>query len=193
MKASPPSSRVSAVRARARGGWAAAAAFLTRSMELTPDPGERARRALAAANARLQAGATDAAHAMLAIAAAGPLSDLDDARAQLLGAQISFASTRGREAPSLLLLAAKRFEPLDAAVARETYLDAFTAALFAGRLADGGGALDDVATAIIDAHWSDAGPAASRCLRVAPRRIRDARQETATPPGSRCSAGHSSR
>ena len=149
---------VSAVRARARGGWAAAAAFLTRSMELTPDPGERARRALAAADARLKAGAPDAAHAMLGIAEAGPLSDLDDARAQLLGAQISFASTRGREAPSLLLLAAKRFEPLNAAVARETYLDAFTAALFAGRLADGGGALDDVATAVIDAHWSEAGP-----------------------------------
>ena len=69
-----------AVRAQARGGWAAAAAFLTRSMELTPDPGRRARRALAAAHARLQAGATDAAHGMLAIAAAGPLSDLDDAR-----------------------------------------------------------------------------------------------------------------
>jgi DNA-binding CsgD family transcriptional regulator/tetratricopeptide (TPR) repeat protein len=148
---------ISAVRAQARGGWAAAAAFLARSMELTPDPGQRARRALAAANARLQAGATDAAHAMLAIAASGPLSDLDDARAQLLGAQISFASTRGREAPSLLLRAAKRFEPLDAAVARETYLDAFTAALFAGRLADGGGALDDVAQAIIDARWSDGG------------------------------------
>ena len=147
-----------AVRAQARGGWAAAAAFLTRSMELTPDPGRRARRALAAAHARLQAGATDAAHAMLAIAAAGPLSDLDDARAQLLGAQISFASTRGREAPSLLLLAAKRFEPLDAAVARETYLDAYTAALFAGRLADGGDALADVARAILDARWSDAGP-----------------------------------
>ena len=149
---------VSAARAQARGGWAAAAAFLARSMELTPDPAQRARRALAAAYARLQAGATDAAHAMLAVAAAGPLSDLDDARAQLLGAQISFASTRGREAPSLLLLAAKRFEPLDAAVARETYLDAFTAALFAGRLADGGGALVDVATAVIDAQWSEAGP-----------------------------------
>lgn len=147
----------SAVRAQARGGWAAAAAFLTRSMELTPDPRERARRALAAANARLQAGATDAAHAMLAIASAGPLSDLDDARAQLLAAEIAFASTRGRDAPSLLLRAAKRFEPLDADVARETYLDAFTAALFAGRLADGGGALDDVAHAIIDARWKDAG------------------------------------
>ncbi|MFF1634152.1 ATP-binding protein [Leifsonia sp. NPDC058248] len=148
---------VSAARAQARGGWAASAAFLTRSMELTPDPGERARRALAAADARLQAGATDAAHTMLAIASAGPLSDLDDARAQLLGAQLAFASTRGRGAPSLLLSAAKRFEPLDAAVARETYLDAFTAALFAGRLAGGGSALDDVASAILDAHWGDAG------------------------------------
>lgn len=148
---------IAAARAQARGGWTAAAAFLTRSMELTPDPGHRARRALAAANARLQAGFIDGAHAMLAIAEAGPLSDLDDARAQLLEAQISFASTRGREAPSLLLLAAKRFEALDAALARETYLDAFTASLFAGRLADGGGALDDVARAIIDAHWIDAG------------------------------------
>ncbi|GAA1446239.1 helix-turn-helix transcriptional regulator [Leifsonia poae] len=147
----------SAVRARARGGWAAAAAFLTRSMELTPEPAERARRALAAANARLQAGATDAAHTMLAIASAGPLGELDDARAQLLGAEISFASTRGREAPSLLLRAAKRFEALDATVARETYLDAFTAALFAGRLAGGGGALDDVADSIIDARWGDSG------------------------------------
>lgn len=148
---------LAAVRAQERGGWTAAAAFLVRSMELTPDPGQRARRALAAANARLQAGSTDGAHAMLAIAEAGPLSDLDDARAQLLDARITFASTRGRGAPSLLLRAAKRFETLDAAMARETYLDAFTAALFAGRLADGGGALDDVARAILDAHWADAG------------------------------------
>ncbi|WP_426515553.1 ATP-binding protein [Diaminobutyricibacter sp. McL0618] len=154
----------SAERAQARGGWSAAAAFLSRSMELTPDPGQRARRALAAANARLQAGNTDDAHAILAIAAAGPLSELDGARAQLLGAQLSFASTRGREAPSQLLLAAKRFESLDAAVARETYLDAFTAALFAGRLADGGAALDDVARAIIDARWGDAeGSVPSAC------------------------------
>ncbi|GAA1957759.1 helix-turn-helix transcriptional regulator [Microbacterium deminutum] len=148
---------IAAVRAQARGGWAAAAAFLTRSMELTADPGLRARRALATANARLQAGAADAARSMLAVATAGPLSDLDGARAELLGAQISFVSTRGRDAPALLLKAAKRFEPLDAAVARETYLDAFTAALFAGRLAGGGAALDDVARSIVDAHWSDTG------------------------------------
>lgn len=148
---------VSAERAQERGGWAAAAEFLTRAMELTPEPGLRARRALAAADARLQAGATDAAHAMLAIAKAGPLDEPDDARVELLGAQILFASTRGREAPAPLLRAAKRFESLDASIARETYLDAFTAALFAGRLADGRVSLADVAQAVIDARWVTAG------------------------------------
>lgn len=148
----------SADRARARGGWAAAASFLTRSMELTSDPSRRASRALAAADARTQAGATEAARAMLAIATAGPLSEPDGARAQLLGARLAFASTRGREAPALLLSAARRFETLDAATSRGLFLEAFTAALFAGRLADGGHALDEVATAIANAHRGDAGP-----------------------------------
>ncbi|MEY9952838.1 AAA family ATPase [Leifsonia sp. EB34] len=146
----------SADRARARGGWAATASFLTRSMELTPDPALRARRALAAADARTQVGAVDAARALLGNALAGPLDDLERARAQLLDARLSFASTRGREAPALLLDAAKRFEAIDPAVARDTYLEAFTAALFAGRLADGGAALDDVAHAVATARWSDA-------------------------------------
>lgn len=147
----------SADRARTRGGWAAAAAFLTRSMELTPDPGRRARRALGAASARMQSGDEDAARALLPVAAAGPLDELDDARAQLLAAQLSFASTRGRDAPALLLRAAKRFETLDPLVAGETYLDAFTAALFAGRLAGGGGALEDVANAVLTARWRQEG------------------------------------
>ena len=73
------------------------------------------------------------------MAQAGPLDELDRARAELLRAQITFAVTSGRDAPPLLLTAAKRLEPLDATLARETYLDAFSAALFAGRLADGGG------------------------------------------------------
>ncbi|KQR53669.1 hypothetical protein ASF88_02070 [Leifsonia sp. Leaf336] len=156
----------SADRARARGGWAAAGAFLTRSTELTVDPSCRARRALAAADARMQAGTVDAARAMLAIASAGPLSELDDARAQLLGARLAFAATRGREAPALLLSAAKRFETLDAGTSRDTYLEAFTAALFAGRLARGGHALDEVASAIGEAHWGDAGegPPSARSL-----------------------------
>ncbi|MCI0158852.1 AAA family ATPase [Leifsonia shinshuensis] len=135
-------------RARARGGWAAAASFLTRSTELTPDPAARAGRALDAADAWMQAGGLERARSLFALAKAGPLRDVDAARAQLIAARLAFASTRGREAPALLLEAASRFETLDPATARDTYLDAFTAALFAGRLADGGGALREVATAI---------------------------------------------
>ena len=70
------------------------------------------------------------------MAQAGPLDKLQQARAELLRAQIAFAVHRGRDAPPLLLAAAKRLEPLDATLARETYLDAFSAALFAGRLAE---------------------------------------------------------
>ena len=148
----------SAGRARARGGLAAGAAFHERAAELTPDPARRARRALAAAQSKHQAGAPDAAERLLAMAQAGPLDELDRALAQLLHAQISFASTRGRDAPPLLLEAAKRLEPLDATLARETYLDAFAAAFSADRLV-GDGDAREVAEAVLAADW---GPASSR-------------------------------
>ena len=125
----------SAGRARARGGLAAGAAFLERAAELTPDPKRRAQRALAAAQGKHQAGAPDAALRLLAMAEAGPLDELEQARAQLLHAQITFATTRGRDAPPLLLAAAKRLEPLDAVLAHATYLEAFAAAFVADRLA----------------------------------------------------------
>ncbi|MFD1523648.1 ATP-binding protein [Pseudonocardia yunnanensis] len=122
----------SAVRARARGGPAAAAAFLERSAELTQDPARRAERALAAAQAKHQAGAPDAARCLLSLAMAGPLDTLQRALADLLRAQIAFAVRRGGDAPPLLLNAAKQLEPLDARLARETHLDALSAAWFAG-------------------------------------------------------------
>ena len=142
----------SAGRARARGGLAAGAAFHARAAELTPDPAHRARRALVAAQAKYQAGAGDAALRLLAMAQAGPLDELEQARAQLLRAQITFAATRGRDAPPLLLEAAKRLEPLDATLARSTYLDAFAAAFSADRLVSGGDARD-VAAAVLAADW----------------------------------------
>ena len=148
----------SAGRAGARGGLAAGAAFRERAAELTPDPGRRARRALAAAECKHQAGAPDAAERLLAMAQAGLLDELDRAQAQLLHAQISFAATRGRDAPPLLLEAAKRLEPLDATLARSTYLDAFAAALSADRLVSGGDARE-VATAVLAADW---GPSPAR-------------------------------
>jgi DNA-binding CsgD family transcriptional regulator len=129
----------SAGRAQARGGFAAAAAFLERSAALTPSPRRRAERAVAAATAKYQAGALDAALGLLAAAEAGPPDQLRRARAYLLRGQIAFSSSRGSDAPLLLLRAARRFEPLDPRLARETYLDALAAATFAGRLALGGG------------------------------------------------------
>jgi DNA-binding CsgD family transcriptional regulator len=132
----------SAGRARSRGGLAAAAAFLERAVALTLDPGRRAERALEAAEAKHQAGAPDAALELLARAQVGPLDELRSARVALLRAQIAFAVRRGADAPPLLLEAAKRLEPLDAGLARETYLDALAAAMFAGRLTSGAGVLD---------------------------------------------------
>ncbi|HEY2435837.1 MAG TPA: LuxR C-terminal-related transcriptional regulator, partial [Solirubrobacteraceae bacterium] len=132
----------SAGRAQARGGLAAAAAFQERAAALTLEPARRAQRALAAARAKYQAGAPDAALRLVAIAESGPLDDLQRARVELLRGQIAFAVNRGNDAPPLLLKAAKSFEPLDGRLARETYLEALWAAIFAGRLASGGGVLE---------------------------------------------------
>ena len=143
----------SAGRAQARGGLAAAAAFLRRAAILTPELEPRARRALAAAQCSQEAGAPDGSLELLAMAEAGPLNELQRARAELLRAQIRFAVNRGRDAPPLLLAAAKRLETLDAKLSRETYLDAFSAALFAGRLAQGAD-VREVAEAVIAAKWA---------------------------------------
>jgi DNA-binding CsgD family transcriptional regulator len=134
-------------RAQARGGMAAAAAFFERSAELTPQPGRRAERTLAAAQAKHVAGAFDAALRLVAAAEAGPLDDFQRARVSLLRGQIAFASSRGNDAPPLLLTAARQLEPLDVRLARETYLEALSAAVFAGRLALGGGVREVAAAA----------------------------------------------
>jgi len=132
----------SAGRAQARGGLAAAAAFLERSVLLTVDPARYAERTLAAAQANLQAGAFDKAVELLASAEAGTLDEFASARVDLLRGQIAFASGLGSDAPPLLLKAAKRLEPLSLELARETYLSAWMAALFAGRFAGAGDLLE---------------------------------------------------
>jgi DNA-binding CsgD family transcriptional regulator len=133
-------------RAQARGGMAAAAAFLEESARLTADAARRAHRALAAARAKHLAGEHDAALSLLATAQAASSDELHAARTELLRAQIAFDSRHGSDTPPLLLEAARRLEPLDPGLARETYLDAFTAALLVGRLS-GGTPLKDVAEA----------------------------------------------
>src|SRR5215211_1546549 len=123
----------SAGRAQARGGLAAAAAFLHRSVVLSADPKQRVRRALAAAQASLHAGIFEGALELLALVEASTPNELQMAHVELLRGQIAFASSMGTTAPPLLLKAAQRLERLDPELARETYLDAWGAAMFAGR------------------------------------------------------------
>jgi DNA-binding CsgD family transcriptional regulator len=128
-----------AERAQARGGVAAAAAFLERATMLTLDPARRTDRALGAARANLQAGAFDRVRQLLSIAEAGASTDLQQARIDLIAADLAFVTNRGSDAPSLLLKAASRLESIDVNLSRATYLQAFSAAILAGHLALGGG------------------------------------------------------
>jgi DNA-binding CsgD family transcriptional regulator len=137
----------SAGRAKARGGLAAAAAFLQRAATLTLDPAQRAGRALAAAQAKTQAGEFDEARDLLAMAETGPLGGFQQAEADLVRARIAFVAHRGSEAAPLLLTAARRLEPIDVDLSRATYLDAVAAAIFAAGLAGPGGSVREVARA----------------------------------------------
>lgn len=145
----------SASRVRARGGITAAAAFLERASELTSDPARRCDRAIAAASAKADAGLLDAANDLLKTVEGGYLTDLQRARADLVRAQLAMITSHGNDAAPLMLNAARRLESIDARLARETYLDAMSAALFAGRLAPEGGSMLDV---------SEAASAATRVL-----------------------------
>ena len=119
----------SAGRAQARGGLPAAAAFLERSVALTADPARQADRALAAAQVSLQAGALGNALDLLAAVEAGPPDEFASARVDQLRAQVVFASGRTGDASDALLKAARRLEPFDLDLARETYLAAWGAAI----------------------------------------------------------------
>lgn len=133
---------VSADRAQSRGGIAAAAAFLERATVLTVDPQLRGARAIAAAQAKREAAAPDAAYALLAIAQAAPLTPLQRAQVARMRAQMDFVRSRAgvSDAPKVgdagaqLLGAARALDGLDDELARETYLEALTAAMYAGRL-----------------------------------------------------------
>ncbi|MEU9522780.1 AAA family ATPase [Streptomyces sp. NPDC048224] len=141
----------SAGRARARGGLSAAAAFLKEAATLTLDPTRRASRALDAAEATTQAGSFDTARDLLAMAEAGPLSARQLAQADTMRAQLAFNTSRGGEASTLLLKAAKQLESIDAGQSRATYLDALLAAIFAGRMAGAGGHVTEAARAAVTA------------------------------------------
>ncbi len=119
----------SAGRAQARGGLAAAAAFGERAALLTREP----------ARAKHDAGALDAALALLVAVEAGPHDALRTAEVELLRGQIAVEQRRSSDGARLLVSAARRLEPLNAARARETHLEALGAAMWAGDLDHPGG------------------------------------------------------
>jgi DNA-binding CsgD family transcriptional regulator len=137
----------SAGRAQARGGVAAAAAFLQRAVALTVDPRRRAERALAAAEASFQAGGFDTALGLVATEEAGALDEFQRARVDLLRGDVAFASGAVSDAPPLLLKAARRLEPVNLELARQTYLTAWSAASVAGELG-GSGVLPEICRAV---------------------------------------------
>lgn len=131
----------SADRARNRGGIAAAAAFLARATELTPDAAVRGARALDAAEVTRAAAELDEAGALLATAELAPLDDLQRARVARMRAQLAFSRGRGSgDAPALIesvqqfFSAARSLEPFDRSMAQETLLEAVSAAMYTGRL-----------------------------------------------------------
>ena len=144
----------SAGRAQARGGLAAAAAFLQRAIDLTLDPDKRTERALSAASAQVQAGAFDAARDLLSIVKALVPSDFQQARIELIEAELAFTTSRVGDAPTLLLKAARRLESIDPDLARSTYLQAMSAVFFSDAAIRG-----------------DVGPQIGRAAAAAPRSV----------------------
>ena len=151
----------SAGRAQARGGLSAVAAFLERAAALTPEPSHRAQRLLAAAGAKRDAGALDAALGLLAGVEAGLLDELGRARVDLLQGQIALEQRRGGDAGRLFLSAARRLEPLDPELARETYLEALAGAMSSDVEVAGGA--QAVAGAARAAPTGSARPGRSTC------------------------------
>ncbi len=171
---------VSAERARTRGGVAAAAAFLERAAELSPGPRQRSERILAAAGAKLDAGAPEAALRLLDSARDELLTPLQEALVGRLRARAAYALRRDRSAPRQLLRAAEALEPHDQFLARDTYLLALTAAVYAGRLGEPG-AVEEVATAILKTTEGDSSDRA-RDLILRAQALLSARGQAAALP-----------
>lgn len=124
----------SAGRAQARGGLAAAAAFLEQAALMTPDWRCRTARIVAAATAKRDAGDLDGALGQLVSADAWPLDERLAAEVAHLRGQIASDQRRGEDAAQLLLGAARSFEQLDPPRARTIYLEAIWASIWAGDL-----------------------------------------------------------
>ncbi len=151
-------------QAIARGCLATSGVYLKKAVALTLDPYLRATRAVAAAEGSIRAGALDVAAELLGVAEYGPLTELEQAHVDLARAQLSYVTNRSNEASGLLVKAAEKLEGTDPQLARSTYLDALSAAIFAGRLASPGGSVLDVALAAANAPKPTGHPSAPDLL-----------------------------
>jgi DNA-binding CsgD family transcriptional regulator/tetratricopeptide (TPR) repeat protein len=170
----------SAGRAQARGGVAAAAAFLQRAVGLTADPGRRTERALAAAELSFQAGELDTVQRLLAMAESSPLDGLQAARAALLRGHVAVVLSYGSDAALLLLKAARHLEAFDLELAREAYLTAYGSAMSAGHLGQGAVFLD-ICRAIEDLPPPQGAPDAKSLLLEGLARMHTDGRAVATP------------
>lgn len=170
----------SATRARTRGGAAAAAAFLERAAELTPDPHQRADRLIAAAEAKHDAGAPEAVLRLLDSSRDHPLTPRQDALTARLRARAAYALHRDSDGTRLLLDAARGLEKLDPVLARDTYTEALAAALYGGRLGDDD-AVKAVAEAILESTVNDSS-ARARDLILRGQALLAARGQAAAVP-----------
>ena len=125
----------SAARAQRRGGLAAQAAFLERAALLTPDPEHRAERLVAAARAKHDAGAVDAAEELLAAVEASALEPRQQAEVFRLRGRVCASRSAFDKAVDLFRRAVALMDPIDAVTAREIHLEA----LFAGKSSTEGG------------------------------------------------------
>ncbi|ACU38129.1 ATP-binding protein [Actinosynnema mirum] len=130
-----------ASRAQARGGVAAAAAFLERSAALSPDAGPRLARTLAAVRAHLDAGDGDAASTLLGTVDPAPLDESRRASVELLRGRVAFTRPDDGSGPALMVGAAERLSSVDAERARDCLVEAIETSLLVGR---GGGVVDEV-------------------------------------------------
>jgi DNA-binding CsgD family transcriptional regulator len=136
----------SAGRAQVRGGLTAAAAFFERAAELTPEPQHQAVRLLRAAGADLAAGANERARNLLQRSAPHLADPAARAQAMRMDGIIRFFDGHGGDTPGLLFEAAMAQRDLDAGLSRETLMETFEAAMWAGDLTSSTTMLD-VATA----------------------------------------------
>ena len=134
-------------RAKARGGYAATAAFLTRAADLTPDSPIRIRRLLSAAEATVTAGEPEAARYHLELIKGQLHEPLDRARTELVHAMVLYAS--GQDSAATFLGAAREFlTGGDAHAARSVLLEALVASFVNGQFASPPGSMDAVVGAI---------------------------------------------